>query len=316
MPTSDELKFLQSQSLERKIMITQTRIMEWYNRFDGNVYVSFSGGKDSTVLLDITRKMYPDIEAVFVDTGLEYPEIREFVKTKDNVTWLRPTMKFPEVIEKYGWNYPGKEMAKNVYYARKGSKWAIDCFNGVNADGTENKYRQRNKKWAFLVESSFKISNQCCLIIKEKPIHQYEKMTKKYPILGLMTDESMKRKQAWLKTGCNSFGGQRPVSKPLSFWTEQDVLEYIVRYEIPYATVYGKIVKDKKNKWHTTGEQRTGCMFCPVGCHLENPVNRFQRMKTTHPKQWDYCINQLGLGEFLDFVGVPYGKEELDNQTP
>ena len=54
------------------------------------------------------------------------------------------------------------------------------------------------------------------------------------------------------------------------------------------------------------GEKRTGCMFCMFGVHLEKGENRFQRMKKTHPKQYDYCINKLGCGEVLDFIGVEY----------
>ena len=88
MPTIKDLRDLQSQTLERKIAITQTRIIEWYQKWNGKVYISFSGGKDSTVLLDIARKIYPEIEGVFVDTGLEYPEIREFVNTINNITRL------------------------------------------------------------------------------------------------------------------------------------------------------------------------------------------------------------------------------------
>ena len=88
MPTIKDLRDLQSQTLERKIAITQTRIIEWYQKWNGKVYISFSGGKYSTVLLDIARKIYPEIEGVFVDTGLEYPEIREFVNTINNITRL------------------------------------------------------------------------------------------------------------------------------------------------------------------------------------------------------------------------------------
>ena len=101
---------MQGWSLERKIQVTQTRILEWYLRFGGQVFVSFSGGKDSTVLLDIARRVYPDIPAVFVDTGLEYPELREFVKTKENVNWLRPRYPFPQIIEKYGYPVISKEI--------------------------------------------------------------------------------------------------------------------------------------------------------------------------------------------------------------
>ena len=89
MPTREELKALQALPLERKIMITQTRIIEWLLKFKGQVYVSFSGGKDSTVLLDLVRRIEPNVEAVFVNTGLEYPEIQSFGKSFGNVTILR-----------------------------------------------------------------------------------------------------------------------------------------------------------------------------------------------------------------------------------
>lgn len=75
---TQRLKELQALPLERKVLITQSRILEWYNYWNGQVYISFSGGKDSTVLLHIVRNLFPDVEAVFVDTGLEYPERRAF----------------------------------------------------------------------------------------------------------------------------------------------------------------------------------------------------------------------------------------------
>ena len=79
--TIGDLRQYQSLPLSAKIIMTQRRIRAWYDHWDGQVYVSFSGGKDSTVLLHLVRELYPDVEAVFVDTGLEYPEIRQFVKT-------------------------------------------------------------------------------------------------------------------------------------------------------------------------------------------------------------------------------------------
>jgi len=315
MPTIEDLKYLQSQPLERKINITITRIIEWYQRHNGQVYVSFSGGKDSTVLLDIARRVYPDIEAVFVDTGLEYPEIREFVKTFDNVTTLRPKMSFKEVIEKYGYPVISKEVAKCLYYSRLGSEWANKKLNG-----TYSQFAERFVKYEPLKQSPFKISHKCCDVMKKEPLHRYEHKTNKKAIIGTMTDESNLRMQGWLKTGCNSFEEKIPISKPMSFWTEQDVLRYLKLTELPYATVYGDIVPKSKvvgqlaidevpTALMTTGVNRTGCMFCMFGVHLEKEPNRFQRMKITHPKQYDYCIreeNGLGLAKVLDFIDVKY----------
>ena len=73
-----------------------------------------------------------------------------------------------------------------------------------------------------------------------------------------------------------------------------DIWTYLKLYKIPYSKIYDM------------GEKRTGCMFCMFGVHLEKGRNRFQRMKITHPKQYDYCINKLGCGKVLDFINVPY----------
>ena len=110
--TASDLKQLQSLPLSAKVILTKQRIREWHEHYDGQVYVSFSGGKDSSVLLNIAREIYPDIEAVFVNTGLEYPEIQQFVKTFENVTILRPKMRFDEVIRKYGYPMISKEASE------------------------------------------------------------------------------------------------------------------------------------------------------------------------------------------------------------
>jgi len=325
MPTREELKELQSQTLERKIQITQTRIIEWYLKFEGKVYVSFSGGKDSTVLLHMVRKAFPDVEAVFVNTGLEYPEIVSFVKTFENVTIVRPKMGFKEVIDKYGYPVIGKEVAHGVKYAQKkdGSKSCIyfnQRFDGTlkKADGTKSNYC--TEKYAFLLDAPFKISDQCCDVMKKKPAHDFSKKSGKMPIVGTMAHESRLRQQKWIQNGCNSFDQKNPVSNPMSFWTDQDVLLYLKKYDLPYCSVYGDIVPRSEfvgqlafdeipTDLMTTGCQRTGCMFCMFGVHLEKEPNRMQRMKQTHPKQYDYCIrenNGLGIGKVLDFINVKY----------
>ena len=94
---------MQSWSLDKKIQVTTARIIEWYGHYNGLVYVAFSGGKDSTVLLDLVRKIYPDVPAVFCDTGLEFPEVRQFAMNTENVVVLRPEMNFRKVIETYGY---------------------------------------------------------------------------------------------------------------------------------------------------------------------------------------------------------------------
>lgn len=115
---NQRLAELQALPLHRKIGITIARITEWYNHFNGNVYVSISGGKDSTVLWDVVHKLFPDVPAVFSNTGLEYPEIQQFAKgiCSDVVS---PKMSFTEVIKTYGYPLISKEVSEAVYYARR-----------------------------------------------------------------------------------------------------------------------------------------------------------------------------------------------------
>ena len=118
--TIEDLQYLQALPLNLKVRLTQQRIREWVNHFgvDG-VYVSFSGGKDSTVLMDIAREMQPNIRAMFVDVPTQYPELREFVKTYDNVDIVRPKINFVDVCEKYGFPLISKEVSECVQGARK-----------------------------------------------------------------------------------------------------------------------------------------------------------------------------------------------------
>lgn len=290
-----QLQQMQELPLEVKILKSSQRIRDWYEEYEGNVYVSFSGGKDSTVLLDLVRKIYPDVLAVYVDTGLEYPEIKQFVKKISNVEYLKPKLPFHQVIEKYGYPVISKEQAG----------WIKDYQIG----GTEkrrNRINKVSKKWQYLKNAPFKISDECCNIIKKQPVKIFEKQSGLKPFLGNLAEESWRRTQDYLKFGCNAFELKRPVSRPIGFWTEQDILQYIKQFNIPYASVYGNIIKDENGLLYTTGERRTGCMFCMFGVHLEKEPNRFQRMKTTHPKQYEFCINKLGLGKVLDYIGVRY----------
>ena len=120
MPTANELRIMQAYPLDLKVKKTQLRIREWVNYYGAeNCAVSFSGGKDSTVLLHIVRELYPDIEAVFCNTGLEYPEIQKFAKSFDNVTVLHPQMNFKDVVTKYGYPFISKEVAERVHNARR-----------------------------------------------------------------------------------------------------------------------------------------------------------------------------------------------------
>lgn len=355
-----DLKQLQSLPLESKILMTQRRIQQWYDHWEGQVYVSFSGGKDSTVLkhiVDNTPGVY-DVPAVFVNTGLEYPEIQRFVKDvkagkwdcfNPNVEILRPEMRFDEVVKAFGYPAVSKEVAHKIHDATSARKngnfnsYAERQFNGAYVSKNGNRNVFDIQKWRFLLDADFRVSHKCCDIMKKRPAKHYSKQTGRKPILGTLAQESKLRYQKWLRSGCNAFTEKNPTSQPLSFWTEQDILHYIKRYNVPYCPVYGDIVVSQdhdendqygrqinlidylgcyepEDKLETTGCDRTGCIFCMFGCHLEKSPNRFQRLKETHPRQYEYCIGGgemvdgkwqpskegLGLGKVLDYIGVKY----------
>lgn len=338
-----DLAQMQSLPLEAKIIMTQQRIRQWYEYWDGQVYVSFSGGKDSTVLKHIVDGMYDDVPALFVNTGLEYPEIQKFAMSQKNVVTVRPEMRFDEVLKKYGYPVVGKQQARYIRDLQNASSQNEATVNlrltGMNRAGKYSPSMKLAGKWVFLKYAPFKISEQCCDVMKKAPMKKFHKETGRHPITAVMASESSMRRKTWLRNGCNAFNAKNPISQPISFWTEQDILQYIKKYDIPYCSVYGDIVPtdgseqiegqlttfDLLNNYDgtllkTTGCSRTGCIFCMFGCHLEKEPNRFQRLKETHPRQYQYCIGGgnwvdgkwqpskegLGLGKVLDYIGVDY----------
>ncbi len=321
---------LQSMSLEQKEFTTYEKITQWYLAWEGKAYVSFSGGKDSTVLSylaasAITENQWTRTPLVlcFFDTGLEYPEIRDFVPKY--VEWLqkqfpaleiqlhirKPEMSFRKTIETYGYPVVSKEISQAIKDARS-------CPTGkvmARFKGGESTSMINHMRYAYLLDAPFKIDHRCCDVMKKRPAHKFEKETGLKPILATMASESLLRKAHWKKTGCNAFEGKRPIGKPMSFWSEQDVLEYIRKYQIPVCSVYGEIVQGEDGKWRTTGCERTGCMFCCYGAQSDKEPTRFQRMAVTHPTQYEWMLKPwdeggLGLKTVLDFLGVKYEREE------
>lgn len=285
------LKQRQGLSLSMKIELSKRRIRAWYEQHDGHVYVSFSGGKDSTVLLDLVRSEFPDVPAVFVDTGLEFPEIRDFVKTILNVEWLKPKKTFKQVIEEHGYPVIGKEVSKKVSELRNTKS---DYLRNKRWNGDDRGNGKLNKKWRFLVDAPFKISDYCCTVLKKSPLKIYNTKSKRVPYIGIMAADSRMREQHYINYGCNILGTGTPQSNPMAFWLESDVWEYLHTNEIPYSSIYDK------------GYTRTGCVFCAFGVDQQTNPNKFQLLEQTHPEMHRYCINQLGLGTVLDYIGIPY----------
>lgn len=337
------LKMLQSLPHEIKVGKSKLRIEEAIDRFGADgLYISFSGGKDSTVLhylvAEVEHELWGElrIPRVFCDTGLEYPELKAHVTALFKTlpegigAIIRPDKSFKQVLTHYG--YP--VLSKSHSFAiRKLTKQNLsERYRNKILWGDERGSMGRlPEKYHYLLDADFDISEQCCDVMKKKPFYKYEKDTGRIPIMGVMAVESVVRRTRYLNDGgCNAFENKRPQSKPLGFWVEQDILQFIYERKIQIPSVYGKVIKEvipvdlltTQTVYSLTGVKRTGCMWCMLGCQCEEKGNnRFHQMKESHPQLYNYCINGgqynelgrwipsnegLGLGHVLSEIGVEY----------
>lgn len=316
----ENIEEMVSWSLDKKIEHAKKRITEFYEAMDGKVYVSFSGGKDSTVLRHIVTSLYSSIPSVFVNTTNESIEILNFVKNTKNVITIFPKMSFNKTVEKYGFPLVSKKVARAITDLRENKPTTANIRNlyltGYNRKGVFVPTYKLAKKWYPLFEEAeFNITNKCCDILKKEPAHRFQKETGLFPFVGTMAYEGTARKMDWIKNGCNLFNEEKKTfkSRPISIWTEQDVWDYIKLYDVPYAKIYDDILDDKGDVI-IQGEKRTGCAYCAFGADQEESnlcqLNRFQRLKLRKPKQYERMMklknNGVTFSEALDFIKVPH----------
>lgn len=298
-----QLKERQSWTLEQKIDHSLGAIDQFYQRMNGKVYVAFSGGKDSTVLLDLCRMFDPNIKAVFCNTGNEFPDIVRFVRNLQhrgggyNIEIITPELKPKEVLYEYGFPLISKELAKKIRYMKNKpeSGTAKREWERINM---KHPYKISDK-YLFLLNESFDVTEQCCNILKKKPFHSYKKKTGLAPIIGTMACESSMRQTEYIRSNnhCNIFkvdGATHNTSRPLSIWLEDDIYNYIQKRGLEIADIYH------------SGVNRTGCMFCGFGAHLkgDQACKNIKVVKELYPKCYDMFMNYTN-------NGVTY-KEALD----
>lgn len=284
-----DLKQRQSLPLEIKIMKSIRIIEQFYEQFDGDVYIS-RGGVDSTVVNWLAqRSIYKDkIENVTI-ASVEPPENTKFNITQ-GVTLLKSggTM---NVIQEWGYPIISKQVAMSLSrYARTKHEWVkerrINGYMGRNGkmimDGSIP------KKYQFLIYAPFELSEKCCDKTKKKPLKEYEKKSNKYPITGEMASESLLRQKEYLKHGCIMNDKKRPKCTPIGFWTSKDIKECIVKYNIPYPIeIYGEII-EINGELMFSKEQRTGCTICAFG--MIQDEERFERLAKNKPWQYNYMM--------------------------
>jgi len=283
------LKEMQSWKLEHKVAHTIDAVSSFlYEKPDA--VISFSGGKDSTVLMHIIRNvMKMNLPAIFCNTGNEFPEIVKFAKKFPNTRFIYPRMHLQQVIEKYGFPLISKEYSKMIYELRNGAPHSSRYLTGLQLDGKPSKYILPHK-WRFLVDAPFSCSDKCCEHFKKNPTKQLNCITAE------MASESTLREKSWLRVGCNSYGQKTGKSKPMSIWTDADVWEYKKHFNLEFCEIYD----DPR-------VLRTGCMFCGFGASFEK-ISRFELISQRYPKiyQWGLKLQNSGVTykEALKSVGV------------
>ena len=295
--------------LNLKIKHAKNRIKEFYKSQNGKVYISYSGGKDSTVLLHLIRTLYKDVEAVFCNTTNEYVEILEHIKKTTNLVTLQPKQTFNELVKTLGFPLVSKKVTRAVYDLKhptpKNANSRRMYLEGIGSKGQNLSSFKLAKKWRYLIDEPYNITNKCCDILKKDPFKVYEKQTQKKPYIGTSALESKMRKDNYLKYGCNIYEGDAK-SRPLSIFSEKDIWAYIKKYNLEYSSIYDdKLI----NGVSVSGEKRTGCAYCAFGAQFESKDNnRFTRLSLRKPKQFKKMMSltngDVSFKEALTKMGV------------
>ena len=259
------------------------RIEDLYNESNGKCYVSFSGGKDSTVLLALIKmciEVYTlpqeGIKAVYSETGLELGATSKFVRWckaewYPNIEIIRPKDNFDSVIKRYGKPLKSKQKSQYLNRYQNGTRTYNTIRNLFGEDGCVIRSRISDHDMHFLSDDfDIKVSDKCCYVLKKQPMKRYEEEHDlKGRIIGIRMFEGGSRlvsTKSRLSRGgkiCTTFSGGRISKYPLIDWTDEDVEEFIKRYNVPLSEAYT-----------VQGYDRTGCFLCPYSLFIADNLKR------------------------------------------
>lgn len=281
------------------------RIRDVYKQTDGNVYLSFSGGKDSTIVLSLIKDIGLNIPAVFSDTGLELAAIKDFVKwVKDNyynnVIIIKPEKSYNEVI-KDGKPFLSKMKSTAIKYYQKNPKCktALELYNEEYVKS--HRIRLANKDFHILHENfNIKISDNCCYDMKKRPFEIYVEFSgARGSITGIRAYEGGQRAFNYdrnIKLGKNPCteikkGGFIQKS-PIIDWTDEMCELYIKNHNVPLSKAYTEY-----------GLKRTGCYLCPYDRDLEKRLEILYKYEPNKYKAALYYMQDVYIaqGVKLDF---------------
>lgn len=259
------------------------QVVEKYG--EENFYISFSGGKDSTVLSWLIDYAIPDnkIPRVYANTGIELNMIMNFVlemaETDSRINIIKPSIPIRQMLEKEG--YPFKSKSHSCF-VKKYQKGGLEGYKSVRAyTGMEKTLKgldmfhscPKKLMYQFTDENKLKISDMCCIRLKEDPLRKWQKENKKkYGIAGTMRAEGGRREKAQ----CLSFvGGKLKLFQPLAPITKEWEEWLIETYNIKICDIY-------KPPYNFV---RTGCKGCPFALYLQNELDTLEKFFPNERKQ-------------------------------
>lgn len=263
------------------------KIKQIVNQYgEDKFYISFSGGKDSTVLSALVDMALPDnkIPRVYANTGIELNMIRDFVfemqKNDDRIVIINPTVPIKPMLENDGYPFKSKKHAKFVsIFQRLGKTQSVKVYLGEVPTSKKEKIEPvsfqcpQKLRYQFEEDINLKISDKCCERLKEQPMKKYSKEAKKpYAIIGVMTEEGGRR----MKAKCLAFRGKKfsafqplvPITKEWEDW-------FISEYNIKICDIY-------KEPYNFV---RTGCKGCPFALNLQNELDMLEKYFPAERKQ-------------------------------
>lgn len=335
---------MQNLPYEIKKKRSELRAKEFIEEMDKrglNAHVSV-GGLDSITLFIFLKSIGIDIPAISV-SALEDKSIQKVHKAL-GITILKSYKTKVEVLNEVGFPVISKRIAgkiallQNPSEKNKTVRHAIitgEC--GKLGHFKKNSRMKLPQKWLKLFggyenenegvqykKPNFKVSNDCCYWLKEKPCDDWAKEHQSYPFLGMMASEGGQREEALTDHGCNYYGKTVMRSAPFAPYLRNDILmlalemdrwykEHIeifeeLYYQQPYSrdkdgniiryepvdtvipAIYGKIKHDDAGNLRTTGAQRTGCSMCGFGIHMEERPHRFDRLRERNPQEWEFYM--------------------------
>lgn len=346
---------MQNQPYELKKKRSELRANEFIDEMNKrglNAHVSV-GGLDSITLFIFLKSIGIHVPAISV-SGLEDKSIQRVHKAL-GVTILKPYKTKVQVLNEDGFPVISKRIAGKIQLLQnptennKTVRHAIitgEC--GELGHFQKNSRMKLPQKWLKLFggyenenegvhyqKPNFKVSNDCCYWLKERPCDDWAKEHESFPFLGMMASEGGQREEALTDHGCNYYGKTVMRSAPFAPYLRNDILRLALEmdewyhehtevfeqlyYEQPYSRdtegniipyepldtiipkIYIKIVEDDAGNLRTTGAQRTGCSMCGFGIHMEERPHRFDRLRERNKQEWEFymyrCCTDPDTGE-------------------